>query len=316
MRRAAQALDRSHQRRPWLAFPIAVLKKFGEDQAGNLAALVAYYGFFSVFPLLLVFVTILGMVLQGNPDLQSRIEGSALANFPVVGTQISNNVHSLTGSSVGLVIGIALALWAGLGVLKVMQTAMNTVWNVPYRYRPSFWVSLVKALLMLVVLGVITVASAAAGSVGAGSGSWVLAVLGIAISLALNLLLFLLAFRILTVEDVSWAEVRPGAAVAAVAWTILQALGGFYVSHQIQGASETYGTFAAVIGLLAWIYLGAQVTLLGAEINVVKKRRLWPRSLVQPPLTEADRRALTHYVKQEERRPEEEVDVRIRDEAS
>jgi YihY family inner membrane protein len=314
--RVAHRADEAHQRRPSLAFPFAVLKKFGEDQAANLAAMIAYYGFFSLFPLLLVFVTILGMALQGNPDLQDRIKDSALANFPVVGADISKNVHSLSGSGVGLIIGIGLALWAGLGVVKAMQTAMNTVWNVPYRHRPNFWLSLLKASMMLAVLGVITVASAAAGSVAAGSGSWLFGIVGIALSLALNFVLFLLAFRILTTEDVSWADVRPGAIIAAVAWTILQAIGGFYVSHQLNGASETYGTFATVIGLLAWIYLGAQVTLLAAEINVVKKRRLWPRSIVQPPFTEADERALTHYAKQEERRPEEEVDVRIRGEAS
>jgi YihY family inner membrane protein len=314
--RLVRRVDLAHQRSTWIAFPYAVVKKFGDDQAGNLAALISYYGFFSLFPLMLVLVTVLGMLLRGNTALQETIRGSALANFPVIGTEISKNVHSLQGSGLALAIGIALALWAGLGVLKVMQNAMNTVWNVPYRHRPNFVRSIARAALMLVVLGVITLASAAAGSVGAGSDSWTLGVVGVAISLALNFLLFMLAFRILTTQDVSWADVRPGAVVAAVAWTALQALGGYYVSHQLQGATETYGTFATVIGLLAWIYLGAQVTLLAAEVNVVKKRRLWPRAIVQPPLTDADERALTSYAEQEERRPEEDVRVRIQDRAS
>ena len=272
---------------------------------------MAYYGFSSIFPLMLVLVTILGMLLRGNTELQHRIADSALANFPVIGTQISHNIRSLAGSGVTLAIGLALTLWAGLGVLKVMQTAMNTVWNVPYRYRPNFLKSTVRALIMLLVLGGITVASAAAGSVGTGSGGMWWTVIGIVISLLLNFVLFMLAFRILTVEDVAWADVRTGAVIGAIAWTALQAVGGYYVGHQLQGASETYGTFAMVIGLLAWIYLGAQVTLLAAEVNVVKKRRLWPRSIVQPPLTEADERALMEYAKQEERRPEEEIGVRI-----
>lgn len=305
--------DRQHQQRAWIAFPYAVIKKFGDDHAGNLAALIAYYGFLSLFPLMLVFVTLLGMFLANNPELQDTIKASALADFPVLGEEIRKNVRSLRGSGLALGIGLALALWAGLGVMKVMQTAMNTVWNVPYRHRPNFWLSLLRALLMLVVLGVITVGSAAAGSVGAGSDSWLLATVGIATSVVLNLILFLLAFRILTAEDVTWSDVFPGAMVAAVAWTALQALGGYYVSHQLQGASDTYGTFATVIGLLAWIYLGAQVTLFAAEVNVVKKRRLWPRAIVQPPLTDADERALTGYAEQEERRPEEDVNVRIED---
>jgi YihY family inner membrane protein len=309
--RLLRRADKQQQQRPWIAFPYAVMKKFGDDQAGNLAALIAYYGFLSLFPLMLVLVTLLGLLLRNNPELQDTIRTSALANFPVLGEQISNNVHSLRGSGLALGIGLALSLWAGLGVMKVLQTAMNAVWNVPYRHRPNFWVSLLRAIIMLLVLGVITIASAAAGSVGGGSDDWLLRILGISMSVVLNLVLFLLAFRILTTEDVTWGDVFPGALVAALAWTTLQAIGGYIVSHQLQGASDTYGTFAIVIGLLAWIYLGAQVTLFAAEVNVVRKRRLWPRAIVQPPLTEADQRALKSYAEQEARRPEEDVNVRI-----
>jgi YihY family inner membrane protein len=247
------------------------MKKFGDDQAGNLAALIAYYGFLSLFPLVLVLLTLLGMLLRNEPTLQDAIRTSALANFPVIGEENSKNVHSLRGSGLALGIGLALALWAGLGVMKVLQTAMNAVWNVPYRHRPNFWKSLLRAFLMLVVFGLITVASAAGGSVGAGSDSWALGVAGISLSIVLNLILFLLAFRILTTEDVTWGDVFPGALVAALAWTALQALDGYIVSHQLEGASDTYGAFATVIGLLAWIYLGAQITLFAAEVNVVRK---------------------------------------------
>ena len=286
MKAVIRKVDGFLQRHPATAFPLAVFKKFGEDEAGNLAALIAYYGFFSLFPLLLVFVTVLGLVLRRNPDLQRTIVDSALANFPVIGTQISRNVRELSGSGLALGIGIALTLWSGLRVAKAMQSAMNTVWNVPYKRRPNFLFSTLRAVAMLAVLGVLTLVSAAAGGVGAGSSNWLLGILGIAISLVLNFALFMLAFRILTAADLSWADVWPGAAVGAVAWTALQAVGGFYVAHQLQGASEVYGTFALVIGLLAWIFLGAQVTLYAAEVNVVKKRHLWPRSIVQRPDTD------------------------------
>jgi membrane protein len=302
-------IDQLQQRHPVLAFPYAVIKKFGDDQAGGLAALVAYYGFFSVFPLLLVFVTILEMLLRGNPHLQQTIVNSALRDFPVIGPQIK--VRPLGGSGITMAIGIALTLWGGLGVARAMQTAMNSVWNVPFEHRPNFLKATARALLVLVVLGVLTVAAAAAGSVGSGSGHWWWAVLGVAVALGLNLALFLLAFRILTSENLTWGDVLPGAIAGAVGWTILQALGGYIVAHQLKGASETYGTFAVVIGLLAWIYLGAQLTLYAAEVNVVRKRRLWPRSIVHPPFTEADTRALRQYATQEDRTPHEQVDVEI-----
>jgi YihY family inner membrane protein len=314
--RFLRRVDRQHQQRAWIAFPYAVMKKFGDDQAGNLAALIAYYGFLSLFPLMLVLITLLAMLLRNNPGLQGSIRTSALANFPVIGDEISKNVHSLRGSGLALGIGLALALWAGLGVMKVSQNAMNAVWNVPYRHRPNFLRSLLRAMLLLLVLGVITFASAAAGNIGAGSNSWLLGIVGIAASVVLNLVLFLLAFRILTTEDVTWGDVFPGALIAALAWTTLQAVGGYIVSHQLQSASDTYGTFAMVIGLLAWIYLGAQITLFAAEVNVVRKRRLWPRAIVQPPLTNADERALKSYAEQEERRPEEDVIVRIEETAT
>jgi membrane protein len=302
-------VDAFQKRHAALAFPLAVVRKFGDDQAGNLAALIAYYGFFSLFPLLLVLVTVLGMILRTNPDLQTRILDSALANFPVIGTEIK--IHALEGSGVTLAVGIALTLWSGLGVVKATQTAMNTVWNVPFEHRPNFLKSTVRALIMLGVLGLLTLASAAAGAVGGASDKWWMVILGLAVSLVTNMFLFVLAFRILTSENLTWGDVLPGAAAGSVAWTILQALGGFYVSRELQGASDVYGTFAVVIGLLAWIFLGAQLTLLAAEVNVVRKRHLWPRSLVQPPFTDADVESLTRYAKQESRRPEERIDVEV-----
>src|SRR5438067_67787 len=166
-------------------------------------------------------------------------------------------------------------------------------------------------LALLAILGTMTVAATFASGFGASGGGgagwkWVL---GVVASLVLNLALYLLAFRVLTAKDVSWGQVFPGAAFAAVLWTILQIIGGYYVTHQLRGASNVYGTFAIVIGLLVWIYLGAQITLYGAEINIVRKERLWPRSLAQPPMSEGDKRTYERAAQVEERRPEEQVRV-------
>ena len=311
IQRTMHRIDERQQGNKYVAFPFAVVKKFGDDQAGNLAALIAYYGFFSIFPLLLVFVTALGLALSGNPSLQHSIEQSALRNFPVIGPQISRNIHSISGNGVALGIGIVGTLWAGLGVTMAAQNAMNTLWGVPRRQWPNFLWSRIRGLMLLAILGTITVAATFASGFGTsgGGGSWWKWPAGVAISLVLNLALFLLSFRVLTAKDVSWGDVLPGSVFSAVAWTILQIVGGYYVTHQLKGASNVYGTFAIVIGLLVWIYLGAQITLYGAEINVVKKAHLWPRSLVQPPLSDADKRTYEHTARVEERRPEEEVTV-------
>jgi uncharacterized BrkB/YihY/UPF0761 family membrane protein len=99
--------------------------------------------------------------------------------------------------------------------------------------------------------------------------------------------------------------------VAAVAWEILQVVGGLYVNHVVRHASATYGNFALVIGLLSWLYLGAQMTLYAAEINVVGARRLWPRSLLHSPPTIGDEETLTALAKVEERLPAQEIEVRF-----
>jgi YihY family inner membrane protein len=309
--RTVHRIDERQQRTRYVAFPFAVMKKFGDDQAGNLAALIAYYGFFSIFPLLLVFVTGLGIVLRGNPSLQHSITQSALRNFPVIGTQISKGIHSITGNGVVLGIGVAGTLWGGLGVTMAAQNAMNTLWGVPRKDWPNFLWSRIRGLLLLAILGTITVAATLASGFGTsgGGGAWWKWPAGVAVSLVLNLALFMLSFRVLTAKDVSWRDVFPGSAFAAILWTILQMVGGYYVTHQLKGASNVYGTFAIVIGLLVWIYLGAQITLYGAEINVVRKLHLWPRSLAQPPLSDADKRTYEHTARVEQRRPEEEVSV-------
>ena len=306
--RTVRRLDGFQQRHPSSAFTFAVAKKFGDDQAGNLAGLISYFGFVCLVPLLMVAVTLLGLITENDPAARERLLDSALRDFPLIGPQIGADVHALAGSGLALALALLLALWSGLGIVKTFENAMNTVWNVPYVRRPGFLPSNLRALGMLVVLGILTLATTLIASFGVGGYGW-FGLLGFVTSLVLNVLLFMLAFRILTTADVSWGDVAPGAFLGAIAWTTLDAVGGYYLSHQLRNASEVYGTFAVVIVLLAWLYLGAQVTLYAAELNVVRKDRLYPRSLIQPPLTDADRKALERYVREEVRRPEERVEV-------
>lgn len=305
--------DRVQRERSGMAIPLATIKKFGEDRAGQLAALIAYYGFFSLFPLMLAFVTILGLVLEEDSSLRQLLVDSALAQFPIIGDQIKQNVGSLQGSGLALALGVGGALWAGLGGIRAAQNAMDQVWDVPVRRQPAFPVAILRAVIMLVTLGVFVLLAGFLGGIAAGTedAPVALRVLGIAGTVVLNVLVFLVAFRVLTVEDVSWGDVWPGAMLAAVLWTILQLLGGYIIGHRLESATQTYGFFAVVIGLLSWLYLGAQVTLLGAELNVVRARRLWPRALDPQDLTPADRRALRELAKVEERRENQVVDVRF-----
>jgi YihY family inner membrane protein len=307
-------IDSFQQRHRGLSFLAAVVKKFGDDGAGRLAALIAYYGFFALFPLLLVFVTVLGFVLEGNPSAQESVLHSTLSQFPIIGNQLEQNVHSLKGSGIGLAIGVIGSLLAGLGITGAARTAFDEVWHVPRKQRPNFLAWRLRGLGLLVVLGTLTIVSTVvAGYVTAAAPSALTALAGVALALVANLLLFFCAFRLLTTRDVSTRDLLPGVLVAAVLWQILQHLGGYYVEHVVRHAKETSGLFAFVLGLLTWLYLGSQVTLFAMEISVVRARRLWPRSFFSAPLLEADRRALTALAEVEERVQEENVEVSFDD---
>jgi len=299
--------DRFQQKHKGWAIPMAVIRKFSNDQAGNLAALVAYYAFFSIFPLLLVFTTILGFVLQGHPKIETSVESSVLGRFPVVGSQIS--AHALRGKVTALVIGLLGSLWGGLGVTNAAQNAFNRVWAVPFKNRPNYFQARLRGLLLLMSLGLMFVVSVAiTGFVTAIGGPLVL-VGGYVVSLLLNFGLYVAAFRFLTAVTVPTRCLWLGAAIGAVFLEILQLVGGIYVKHVVTHASNTYGTFATVIGLLVWLHLIAQLTLYSAEINVVVMRRLWPRSLLGPPEAPADQETLRALAKVEERHDAEQVDV-------
>jgi membrane protein len=302
-----RALDRTQHRHKWLAIPFAVLKKFSDDSAGSLAALVAYYGFLSLFPLLLVMTTILGFVLHGDPSAQTAVENSVLGKFPVIGSQIK--LHQLSGSVSALVIGLVIALLGGLGVTGAAQKGFDQVWAVPMKDRPDFIHSRLRGLLLLGSLGVLFIVSTAISGLVTGLGGPGVKVAGFAISLAANFVLFLAAFRFLTSSTIPTRSLWIGVAFAAAFWEVLQVGGGLYINHVYQHASATSAQFALVIALLVWLHLGAQVTLYAAEINVVLARRLWPRSLIGPPEEAADEETLTALAKVEERHEIEQVDV-------
>ncbi len=315
--RVAQRVDafQQHHRLPGFAF--GVIKKFGDDRAGALAALMAYYGFLALFPLLLLFVTVLGFAAQHNPDFQKRLVDSALSEFPVIGDQIGKNVDSLRGTGLGLAIGLIGLAWGSLGFTQAGQHAMAQVWNVPGVDRPGFFPRLARGASIIGVLGFGVIVTTALSGVGLfDSTNPALGGLTMLVSAALNVVISLAAYRLLTPRSVGSRDLLPGAVLFGLAWTVLQLVGGYLVSQRLQQSSEVYGTFAVVLGLLFWLFLAAQISLYAAEVNVVLARHLYPRSIVQPPLTEPDRVALRELAQQEERRPEERVRVEFVDETA
>jgi membrane protein len=310
-------LDHFQRRHTWLGFPLGVIYKFVDDQGGYLAALITYYGFVSLFPLLLLLVSLLGFTLEDNPALQQALLGSALQQFPIIGPQLQQNVGAIHGSQMGVILGIIGAVYGGMGVSVAIQTALNRVWAVPRYARPDPVFSRLRGLMLFVLLGgliVITTAISAAGPVAASlgyGGTWT-SLAAIVVAIAANVGVILIAFRILTADEIRLADLVPGAVCAGMGVHALQIGGALFVGYELRGASQIYGVFGLVLGLLAYLYLLSVIVVFCAEINVVRARRLWPRNLLTPfindvALTAADRASYRSYVDAERFKPFEQV---------
>jgi membrane protein len=304
-------LDEYQRVHRWAAWPLAVNKKYGDDQAGNQAALITYYAFLSLFPLLLVAVTVLGLLLAHSPSLQHRVLNSALKDFPVLGTTLRTNIHSLNRTGAGLGLGLVGTFYGARGVASAAQNAFNHVWNVPKAERPGFPQNTLRSFCLIIVGGGGIILTTALSGFGSGSSAPGIRVAALVVALGLNVVVFWLCFRLAIAKAVSGRDFRLAAVIAAVIWQILQAFGTFLVSHELKNASEVYGTFYLIIGLLWWIYFQTQFTLYALEVDVVRAKRLVPRSLVQPPLTTGDERAFQLYVGEERRRQATEVELRL-----
>lgn len=285
--RPLRAADRFQQRWPVLAFPVAVWSKFNDDQAGNLAALIAYYAFAALFPLLLVLVTVLDIVLKNRPSLRAQLLTSALSQYPVIGLQIKNSLGTIPGSGLPLVIGIVFLLLGARGVAGAMQNALCEVWGITRDQRPGFPFAQLWSFALLFTVGIGFVVTTFLSSLAGGVGNVIngaVAYFGTVLtSLVVNVGVFWLSFRIATAWKMRWRDLRTGAVIAAVFWQILQVVGGYVIGHQLHRASDLYGTFGIVLGLLAWLFLQAEVTIYAAEADVVLTRRLWPRSILPAP---------------------------------
>ena len=298
-------VDAFQRRHRWLGIPLAAIYKYGDDQGNFLAAMLTYYAFVAIFPLLLLASSIFGFVLQGNPDLQQRVLDSALSQFPVIGDQF-RRPEGLTGSTGAVVIGSLAALYGAVGLGSAVQNALNVAWQVPRNSRPNPILLRVRGLLVVAFGGVavlgFTTASVLVGNttlIAWFEGSplrWLARLLSVLVVTGVLYVLMRLSAARPDRQRTTW----PGALLTAVLWQLVQQLGALYVTRVLAGAQPVNQTFGLVLGLIAAIFLLSVSGMLGVELNTVLGRRLWPRALLTPftdsvRLTEADRRAYSGY---------------------
>jgi membrane protein len=312
-------VDDFQRRHGFVGFPLAVVYKFFDDLGPYLAAMLTYYAFIAIFPLLLLASSVLGFVLQGNPGLQAQLLDSALSQFPVVGTQLGRP-EGLQGSTAGVVVGGLAALYGVMGLGQAAQHVLNVAWAVPRNSRLNPVVSRLRSLVSLAIAGItvllITVVTGFIGnmgSLGVDLGSWLVGV-SAALSVGVTSVVLALMMRYTTSRRPSFRTSLPGAVVIALLWHGLQVLGGAYVRGIVAKATEMNGVFALVLGLVALLFLAASCGVIGVEVNVVRRERLYPRALLAPftdavHLTEADRRAYASYAKAQRHKGFQHVEV-------
>jgi YihY family inner membrane protein len=318
----AREFDRWQQHHRPIAFAVAVAKKFSDDQAGNLVALLAYYAFLATFPLLLALTTILGLVLRNFPRLQRDLLNSTFAEFPIIGAQIHDQLGVASfGNSFSLIVGLLGAFFGGRGFANALQNTVSSLWAVPRAERPGFPANYLRtiALLLLLTVGVAltAAASAAAGvATACGFGGFAAHLISIGVGTVLGWGYFLAACRVATPAKVPTRWMLPGAGVSALAWQLLLTGAGVIVAHLLRHAQAVAGLFGLVLGLLAWFGLQATVVVYAIQADVVRAKRLWPRSLIPPPLTEADKAYYSDALRAQAQRPEQRVQIDYSPEAT
>ena len=273
LRRRFQQLDRLQQRHSPLAFGYAVIKRYGEDQAGHQAALLTYYAFLALFPLLLVLATLTQIIATSHPHLQTTIINSVTNNFPILGNQLSAHVHGLHKNGLALLTGLLFVFYGARGVADVFRAGVNHIWHIPKAEQLGFPQSLFKSLVIMMVGGAgFIVASVATGT---GCRWWSLAPGLRLLVLAANVLilfgLFTLLFQLSLPRRIGFRDTAVASAAAAAGLVILQIAGGYLLRRELLRLDALYSYFALALGLIFWIYLQAQIIYYATEIAAVKE---------------------------------------------
>jgi len=319
LRRSVRAVDDFQRKHPVLGFPLAVIYKYFDDQGPYLGAIITYYSFIAIFPLLLIGSSILGFVLQGNPELQDRLLDSALAQFPLVGDHLGRP-EGIKGSTSAIVVGLLAAGYGCLGVGQSTQNASNVAWAVPRSSRPNPIILRLRSLVLLAMAGtgimmiaviqVIVDNPHIIGLASAPAMSGIVRILGLLLSIGI----FASVFKFVSLRRARWIDVLPGSVFCALGWVLLQMVGNAFVEQVVIRVGSMNQVFALVLGLIVFLYMLAVVIVLGLQVNVVGRRQLYPRALLTPftdrvSLTEGDRRAYRQYARSQQYKAFQSIDV-------
>lgn len=282
MQTLIQKFDHFQQRHRVPGFLCAVIKKYGDDEAGRQAALLTYYAFLSLFPLILVLTTLTEYIPVSHTELQSSIVKGITNYFPVLGVQLSAHVQTLHKSGLALAIGLLFTLYGARGVADAFRYSIQHLWKVPRSQHDGFPWSTAKSFFIILIAGAgFIVASASIGLAAGNSQGAVLRLLTIIINLLIWYVLLVLLIHISLPQRAPADETRAAAITAAVGLVAAQVLGGYFLKTELRNLDALYSYFALALGLFFWIYIQVQVLFYALEIAAVRSHKLWPRSLLR-----------------------------------
>ncbi|MBW4061754.1 YihY/virulence factor BrkB family protein [Candidatus Saccharibacteria bacterium] len=295
-----ESLDTYQQKHQFPGLTYGVIRKYGDDNGGYLAALITYYGFLALFPLLLVLASLIKIALSYHVPFAINVSHAVGNIFPLFGDDLQSNIHGISKTGVGLIVGIIISLWGARGVADALRYALNEIWGVPRSARGTFADGVGRSLRIIFVGGGgFILASVVSTYVQTFGGNVAVTVLANLMSAAIIYLTLLGVFVLAKPEGVKRSQMRHGAIATAMSFQLLQLVGAYIITHQIHNLSLVYGTFAVVLGLIFYLSIQAQILVYALEYNVVRVRRLWPRSLTQDPITDEDKLAFAAQAKKE-----------------
>ena len=297
-----------------ISFIYAVIKKYSQDQAGNLAALITYYGFLSLFPLLIALLSITQLAFFKSAHLKHAVTKAMLTYFPLIGHQLENYAHVQQKAGIALAISILVIIYGARGIANMMQLAMNNIWLVPIAKRAHGAKQAFKSFGIIIAAGIGFLLTGFLSTYGMlSSSNIVFRIISFVFSIALTFFLVLSVFWLSVANGVGYKELIRGSIIAAIGFQIIQTLGGFLIAHELSHFNTLYGSFAIVFVLLFWLYLQARILLYASEVDSIFHFKLWPRSITGFRLTPADQIALKLYAQKENYldRPKEKINVEI-----
>lgn len=285
-----QKIDNYQRRNSLVGFSYAVIKKYGEDEVGKKAALLTYYGFLSIFPLLLIITTLISIFTANDPQAQATATETISRYIPAIGDQLYNQIHSINKNGFALIGALLFTVYGARGAVESFRESAKNIWQEPIRSENIAKKVARSSLILFIGVAGLTIASVATGFVSDTGNSILIKLASVTVNIFVLYWVFIVVLKISLDRKIRVKKIRTGALMAAAGLVTLQIVGGVIITQQLKTLDTLYSVFALPLGLMFWVYLQSQVVYLSVVASVVSQKKLWPRAIDGKNPTLADQK--------------------------